>query len=113
MKNKQNKQKYIDYRQGDVMLRRVGNKPQNAQIVPRDNIGRVVLLDGEITGHAHVIESSGADLYEEDQERYLDVSESSLLVHEDHDTHIIEPGIYQQIIQVEEGEDEEIRRVVD
>lgn len=39
------------YRQGDILLLRIGDLPAS-----RAGLGRVVLRDSEVTGHAHVIE---------------------------------------------------------
>lgn len=106
--------KHQDYRQGDVMLRRVDDiNLITAQKISRDKKGRLVLLDGEVTGHAHAISDESASLFELDNERFLKIEEDVTLDHEDHDTHLLLPGTYQQIIQVEEGEDDEIRRVAD
>jgi hypothetical protein len=94
------------YRQGDVLLVRVEAMPGGLTKVPRDN-GRVVLAYGEVTGHAHAIETSNAELYETDLgERFLQVlAEGGVteadLVHEEHDTVTLPSGGYRQVAQVE------------
>src|SRR3954453_10783779 len=42
------------YRQGDVLIARIDEVPEDLEAVPRDK-GRVVLAYGEVTGHAHAV----------------------------------------------------------
>ncbi len=57
-------------RQGDVVLIPIGNDPveifnttdKRHQIQP-DKLGRIVLAEGEVTGHAHVLENKGVALF--------------------------------------------------
>ena len=46
--------------------------PDSARPVARID-GRIILAEGEATGHAHAIRSSGATLLADDDERYLRV----------------------------------------
>jgi hypothetical protein len=50
------------YRQGDVLIIPVYSVPGNLAPVAREN-GRIVLADGEATGHAHAIRAEGAALF--------------------------------------------------
>ena len=83
--------------QGDVLIRRVKSIPGKAKrIMPRN--GRLVLVEGEHTGHAHVIttcEREGdVELYEMDKDMFLKCLSSVTVQHEEHATQVIEPGIY-------------------
>jgi hypothetical protein len=49
----------IHYRQGDVLLIKTDSIPADAKPVARDQYDRVVLANGEITGHAHVMHAKG------------------------------------------------------
>ncbi len=57
MKTKNN----IHYRQGDVLIERVGSLPAKLVTIAREQ-GRVILAHGEVTGHAHAISEPGTDL---------------------------------------------------
>lgn len=92
-------------RQGDVLLVRVdGPEPAGATEIPRDS-GRVVLAYGEVTGHAHAILDPGVCLLRAEGVAFdmLRVSEGVLarLVHEEHATVTVGPGLYEQRIQRE------------
>lgn len=86
-------------RQGDVFLEKVSTIPTNAVEVAMDN-GEVVLAYGEVTGHKHRIRrfmdagALPARLFDVGDMRFLDVSEPAELVHEEHATVSLQPGIY-------------------
>lgn len=66
--------------QGDVILERI-------EEVKGEKLGHLVLAEGEVTGHAHVITEGEAELYEDNGTLYLWVnSENALLTHEEHKT---------------------------
>lgn len=91
------------YRQGDVLLVRVETTPSQGE-EPRDGQGRIVLAEGEATGHAHAIHHSGARLVGSRlDERFLEVlAEGGVdLVHEEHATIHLPSGSYQVILQRE------------
>jgi hypothetical protein len=92
------------YRQGDVLLvRRQDRKLHDTAPVPRHH-GRIILAEGEATGHAHAIDSPDATLLEGDEgERYLRVDAPCDLVHEEHAAIVLEPGLYRVIRQREWG----------
>jgi hypothetical protein len=97
------------YRQGDVLLVRTGSRDlddaelDDAKIVPR-NHGRIILAEGEATGHAHAIDSPEAALLEVgDGERYLRVDGPAALTHEEHGAIELEAGLYRVIRQREYG----------
>lgn len=84
-------------RQGDVLLVPAA-MPDNGKPVARMN-GRLILAEGEVTGHAHCILDEQAELVTADQaaELYLLVhgTRPVELVHEEHDTLLVPPGAYE------------------
>lgn len=102
-------------RQGDITLIPVTTLPVGMTKTVRDVRGRIVVQEGEVTGHAHAILDRGASLYGEDLEaRFLEVlTEGGVdLVHEEHDTVTIPEGVYEvKIGRV--WEPEGVRRVAD
>ncbi|MFX1284652.1 MAG: hypothetical protein ACFFB5_13415 [Promethearchaeota archaeon] len=86
-------------RQGDLLLKKVKSLPKRAKSVKSD-----VILEGEATGHAHRImdgevfrfwsQTSGDQLF-------VKASKGATLVHEEHATIDLEPGIYEVIRQRE------------
>jgi hypothetical protein len=103
------------FRQGDVLLTRVERMPKGLTPVPLE-AGRVVLAHGEVTGHAHAIDGEVAALFERSGiggERYIDVKAPANLVHEEHGTVALEPGIYAVTRQREHDLAGEARRVAD
>lgn len=99
------------YRQGDVLLHPIAKIPGGAVLVrPKD---RIVLAEGEATGHAHTIEATpDVEVYERDGTMYLRVLEPVPLRHQEHSTIEVAPGIYEVRRQVEAWMDE-VRRVAD
>lgn len=100
-------------RQGDVFVRRIAEVPKTAKKVKRN--GRIVLAYGEVTGHAHAIaEDWVTELQDEANRRYIQVAKkSATLVHEEHSTHVLEPGVYHVWQQVELSDEDEPRTVAD
>ena len=91
------------YRQGDVLLVPINRLPQNrGDLQSRDDAGRVVLAEGEVTGHAHAISAPGADLYGDDLiRRFLAVLDEGGvdLNHEEHATIHLPKGRYRVVRQ--------------
>ena len=103
------------YRQGDVAIIATDTIPTNLKAVRR-NRGRVILAEGEVTGHAHAIIDTGAELLEgtDLDDRFLQVlAEGGVdLIHEEHDTVHLPKGSY--IVRGQrEYSPEAIRRVAD
>lgn len=100
----------MNYRQGDVMIRRVRNAPQKNKVPRKDGI----LMHGEVTGHAHRIEDlQAAECYDIGDRCFLRVSEEGVsIVHEEHGTIILPPGNYEVRRQREYAPDG-IRSVLD
>lgn len=87
-------------RQGDILVVPVKEIPRGLTAVPREH-GRIVLAEGEATGHLHAIESPevmflAADLAEMEG-RFLRVeAEHGVdLTHPEHDTIRLPPGNYE------------------
>lgn len=119
-------------RQGDVQLQPVASLPNGCKELPPEG-NRIVLAHGEVTGHAHAIydhisASGAADEIADaaiarakskarlwaapDGSRYLEVTETVTLRHEEHTAHTLSPGIYHLPTQVEYTP-AELRRVAD
>jgi hypothetical protein len=85
-------------RQGDILLVPVENLPDGLTEVPREN-GKIVLAEGEVTGHLHAIDSPEAMFMAEDLEqiegRFLVIEAEVALKHPEHDTITLDPGLYE------------------
>jgi len=84
------------YRQGDVLILKVGKIPAKAVKQPKS--ARYTLELGEVTGHSHALldkDVSGATLFVQDQVKHLETCLDLPLVHEEHDTIKIAPGTYE------------------
>ncbi len=88
------------YRQGDVLLVAADGLPEGAEKLPPED--RIVLAYGEVTGHAHAVASMQAFMFAQGDIRYLQVTEPGAdLVHEEHSTIHLEPGVYRIVHQRE------------
>jgi hypothetical protein len=94
------------FRQGDVLLLAIdpASLPEQARTVPRHG-GRVVLAEGEVTGHAHAIHSPAAVLMRlgsgADAPRFLRTIAPVDLVHEEHGAIALPEGLFSVVIQRE------------
>jgi hypothetical protein len=89
-------------RQGDLLLVPVDEVPS---VLGAVRSGRLVLAEGEATGHAHVVEDERASLHSlfvngawhGNDTWFLSVEEGEpvLLVHEEHDALSVPPGVYE------------------
>jgi len=79
--------------QGDVILVKIDVIPQGKKIERKE--GKIVLAEGESTGHKHVITDDGAELYEKDGKLYLSVEKEVTLTHEEHNAVKIKEGKYE------------------
>jgi hypothetical protein len=88
------------YRQGDVFL-----EPELTLPIDCRPLDRKIVAWGEVTGHTHRFEAALADdvqLYEDTEGRlWIRVHRPAPLVHEEHETLHIEPGLYRYIPQRE------------
>ena len=100
-------------RQGDVLLRRLSNKPDGASKPIAREHGLIILAHGEVTGHAHKIDSPDCELVEIAGLTILDVQCAiAALTHEEHAAIEIPQGTY-EVVRQREYSPTEIRRVAD
>ncbi len=100
----------IHYRQGDVLLIAIDRLPDRA--IPEKQEKRVVLAYGEVTGHAHALDTLHSKLYSRGTERFLATTEGAFLVHEEHDAIALPAGFYRVVIQHEYAPNEILPRPV-
>ena len=92
--------KPVMIRQGDVLLVPVDEIPTESRRQRRR--GRIVLAEGEATGHAHAILERDAETFTTaDGSRYLLTKSRAQLIHEEHAPLEVAPGAYRVIIQRE------------
>ena len=89
----------LTFRQGDVLLVAIDVLPDDAEPEPRT--GRIVLAEGEATGHAHAIEERDARTFTHEGERYLLTRSRAQLIHEEHAPIDVPPGAYRVVLQRE------------
>jgi hypothetical protein len=99
-------------RQGDVLVTPIATIPASAK--PTKAKRRVVLAEGEVTGHMHAIDfkASQMHVFTDGPELYLRVKTPVVLTHQEHAPVTIEPGDYMVKRQVEVWLDE-VRKVAD
>jgi len=101
------------YRQGDVLIQRVNTElPEDAEVIKPDEKNRLVLAEGEATGHAHVVPAVAGALYAAQAAMMLQVTQSTQVLHEEHSPIDLDPGLY-KITRQREYFPTEIRRVAD
>ena len=100
------------YRQGDVLITPIEDIPANAKLVPCK--GKVVLAEGEATGHSHTIgyKPNQMEVYTDGPQLYLKVLKPVMEKHQEHAQITIEPGKYMVKRQLEFWLDE-VRQVAD
>ena len=89
----------LSFRQGDVLLVEVDEIPDASRAEPRS--GRIVLAEGEATGHAHAIHEPDARTFEYEGERFLLTRSKAQLVHEEHGPIEVPAGAWRVVIQRE------------
>lgn len=104
----------IAYRHGDLLLVAI-DKPGKGRALRPVN-GRLVILEGEATGHAHTVSPEHATLVTADEadglRMWLTLTAPTRLEHQEHATIVIPAGSYEVIRQVE-YEPEGLKRVMD
>ena len=89
----------LHFRQGDVLLLAVDALPEGATAERRS--GRIVLAEGEVTGHAHAIAEPDARAFTHEGQRYLLTKSVAQLVHEEHAPIEVPAGTWRVVIQRE------------
>ena len=89
----------LSFRQGDVLLVEVHEIPEEAEPEPRS--GRIVLAEGEATGHAHAIHERDARTFTYEGERFLLTRSKAQLIHEEHGPIEVPQGSWRIVIQRE------------
>jgi hypothetical protein len=105
-------------RQGDVKIKMISSLPEGTKTDAKDK-GVAVLAYGEVTGHKHQVIEGQVNFYTIEDSinmfspKYLEViSETAIVVHEEHTQIPLVKGIYEISIQ-REYSPEEIRNVAD
>lgn len=98
-------------RQGDVLFIQQADLPTGEQtIIPPVN-NRVIVAEGEATGHAHAT-TTDVQQIEIDTIRWLYAPDEFVITHEEHDAITLVPGVWRVVYQ-REYTPEAIRRVLD
>ena len=100
------------FRQGDVLLQPVAEIPTDA--IKVDGTKRIVLAEGEVTGHFHAISKPArkVESFQRGSVMYLKVKSPVQVTHDEHAAVTLEPGCYEVRRQVESWMDE-VRQVAD
>lgn len=83
------------YRQGDVLIEAVEDWPETGTVVPpRD--GRIILAEGEATGHHHSLPECDVEsaLADDGGALFLRLIRDSTLEHQEHSAIRLRAGIY-------------------
>ena len=85
------------FRQGDVAIVRIDALPDKAEAVDQTG-AEVILAYGEKTGHHHYLMADKVQEFKLGQDRFISVSETAVLRHEEHDPITFEKGVYETLI---------------
>lgn len=94
------------YRQGDILIEKVDNIPNNA--MKKD----MVLAYGGVTGHKHLVKGQATVLLDQ-EDQFIDVRQEAEVVHEEHETIKLPVGKYRVVQQREHDAVEGTRKVLD
>lgn len=95
------------FRQGDLLFVRQEVRPEAPLTTRQSN----VIVEGETTGHAHRL-TRGSILEAPDGALYLDVTQTTQVLHEEHGPITLDPGLW-LVMRQREYSPEAIRTVVD
>lgn len=98
------------YRQGDVLISRATIPTNTTEVKPRN--GRLILAEGEVTGHHHSIPAINAIMFMLGQQMYVRADQPVTLTHQEHGPITIDAGDYAITIQ-REYTPEAVRNVAD
>jgi hypothetical protein len=83
----------MQYRQGDVFINTCNKIPDGMTPVQPKN-GRLILAEGEATGHHHSVDCQAAQLFEHADKMVMIVAEPTTIQHQEHGAIEIVPGTY-------------------
>lgn len=96
------------YRQGDILLKPIKEIPEN---IKKKNL---VLAEGEATGHMHqFVDSHLVSCFILNNQQFIEVYQTAELIHNEHDTLLVQKGQYEVIRQREVDLLNEIQKVSD
>ena len=101
------------FRQGDILFIRVQQAPHSkGKVVEREN-GRIVVAEGEVTGHSHAITTPDVEMYEKANIRWLVAPQEFVVSHEEHEAIKMPPGVWRVVYQREYAPERPPYRVLD
>ena len=83
----------LQKQQGDVTFVPVAEMPKGAEVMRVG--GRLILAEGEATGHAHAVAQTDVQMVEWDGKFYLESGEAITVRHEEHAPIVLEPGVWE------------------
>lgn len=99
--------------QGDVLLKQITTLPKALKKVKRKARG-FVLAEGEVTGHAHVIDSDIALMEDQNGNMFMSNENEVTIIHEEHHSATIPAGNWEiGIVKEYDHFAEEARKVQD
>jgi hypothetical protein len=102
-------------RHGDIDFIPLKSLPSKIKKI--DFKGKLIIAEGETTGHKHVLlaEPDTIEIYQDEQGRYvLNIKKEAKITHEEHGTKTFSPGLYIQDNEIEFDPFQElIRKVID
>jgi len=79
--------------QGDVVLRRIKSLPEGEQkVIARK---KLILAEGEVTGHYHGIEEEDSELIQIGDKILMNLANTATLTHQEHGPITLEPGLWE------------------
>lgn len=99
------------YRQGDVLIFKAEAKPEGLKPVKAKN-GRLILAEGEATGHHHSVGADVAELFQDGSKLFMEVKDTTTVTHQEHGAIEIAPGMY-WVVRQREYDAGEVRKVRD
>lgn len=102
------------FRQGDILFVKAIEAPSGDEVA-RDNQNRVVVAEGEATGHCHAIHEDAVKMFRDNKldRTWIVVSDNAAdVVHEEHDTITLDEGTWRIVYQRQYMRGQ-VRRVLD
>lgn len=79
--------------QGDVLLRKISKLPKGERKIVSK--GKMVLAEGEVTGHYHGVIEENSCLFEVNGSLFLQLEEPATVTHQEHGEITLDKGIWQ------------------